>query len=146
MRGVGILCGNRFKHSGQPPADLGQRRARYCFGHACGITKKQQPDNFLALTVDAEQVVNGLQADDLAAAPLHAQAIGPRDQLDVLHGAGDCPVVFAALRIVAREPLTSPGLNTLNSPTTGPTSAGLSGGTTESAPPELDPNRGTKIR
>ena len=45
-----------------------------------------------------------------------------------------------------RAPLTSPGLNTLNSPTAGPTSAGLSGGTTESAPPELDPNRGTKIR
>lgn len=38
----------------------------------------------------------------------------------------------------ARAPLTSPGSNTLNSPTTGPTSAGLSGGTTESAPPDIN--------
>ena len=37
-----------------------------------------------------------------------------------------------------RAPLTSPGTNTLNSPTTGPTSAGLSGGTAESAPPEIN--------
>ena len=44
-----------------------------------------------------------------------------------------------------RAPLTGPGLNTLNSPTTGQTSAGLSGGTVESAPPELDPNRGTNL-
>lgn len=45
-----------------------------------------------------------------------------------------------------RAPLTSPGTNTMNSPTAGPTSSGLSGGTEASAPPELDPNRGTKIR
>ena len=45
-----------------------------------------------------------------------------------------------------RAPLTSPGTNTLNSPTAGPTSSGLSGGTEASAPPELDPDRGTKIR
>ena len=44
-----------------------------------------------------------------------------------------------------RAPLTSPGMNTLNSPTAGPTSAGLSGGTVESAPPTLDPNRGTNL-
>ena len=42
-------------------------------------------------------------------------------------------------------PLTSPGMNTLNSPTAGPTGAGLSGGTVGSAPPELDPNRGTNL-
>ena len=37
-----------------------------------------------------------------------------------------------------RAPLTTPSTNTLNSPTTGPTSDGLSGGTTESAPPETN--------
>ena len=38
-------------------------------------------------------------------------------------------------------------MHTLNSPTTGPTSSGLSGGTEESAPPELvNPDRGTRVR
>ena len=37
-----------------------------------------------------------------------------------------------------RAPLTTPSTNTMNSPTAGPTSDGLSGGTNESAPPEIN--------
>ena len=37
-----------------------------------------------------------------------------------------------------RAPLTTPGTNTMNSPTAGPTSDGLSGGTAGSAPPEIN--------
>ncbi len=37
-----------------------------------------------------------------------------------------------------RAPLTTPSTNTMNSPTAAPTSDGLSGGTNESAPPEIN--------
>ena len=44
-----------------------------------------------------------------------------------------------------RASLATSSENTLNSPTAGPTSSGLSGGTEASDPPELDPDRGTKL-
>ncbi len=45
-----------------------------------------------------------------------------------------------------RASLATSSENTLNSPTAGPTGAGLPGGTETSNPPELDPDRGTKIQ
>ena len=41
-----------------------------------------------------------------------------------------------------RAPLAGSSGNSLNSPTTGPTSEGLPGGTQTDAPPEFDPDRG----
>lgn len=44
-----------------------------------------------------------------------------------------------------RAPLAGRSSNNLNSPTTGPSSEGLPGGTNTDSSPELDPNRGRKI-
>ena len=43
-----------------------------------------------------------------------------------------------------RAPLAGSSGNNLNSPTTGPTSEGLPGGTETEAPPEFDPDRGAR--
>ena len=63
----------------------------------------------------------------------------------VLAGCTNDPSANAQLE-GQRAPLAGQSSNTLNSPTSGPTSEGLAGGTETANPPELDPDRGTKIR